>query len=268
MVYWAEDRPSAMAIKHYRFRDGNGLAHPAALFEVRVALRNYPLGTLYSDWIFYRGVKPGGQVVSDYEVSVVHAERLLEIQPPGRRWPAFDDQNLIECLGRQFRRQLWRNYQLGLFSEDGESQQEFIARCRKELYEERWRELSTLRDVFLHRFFEMEQRLEKAIASDLSNPNQQGEKLAQARSLFSEVRQGLSRWLLQGETDPLGADERAWKLDFNLDFQERIDQLRQDFFDLHNRIHQDFENRATSVEPYPVSLATSLKIISRSVLWE
>ena len=60
----------------------------------------------------------------------------------------------------------------------------------------------------------------------------------------------MSRWLLQGETDPLGADERAWKLDFNLDFQERIDQLRQDFFDLHNRIHQDFENRATSVEPY------------------
>ena len=106
------------------------------------------------------------------------------------------------------------------------------------------------------------------IERDLSDPNQHGEKLAEARSLFSEVRKGLSRWLLQGETNPLGADERTWKLDFNLDFQERIDQLRQDFFDLHNRIHQDFETRATSVEPYPVSLANSLEIISRNVLWE
>ena len=145
-----------MAIKHYRFRDGSGLAHPAALFEVRVALRNYPLGTLQSDLVFYKGGKPGGQVVSDYEVSVVHAERLLEIQAPGQRWPAFDDQNLIGCLERQFRRQLWRNYDLGLFSEEGESEQEFIARCREEFREERWKELSTLRDVFLHRFFEME----------------------------------------------------------------------------------------------------------------
>ncbi len=259
-------------VKHYRWAGSPAVHSRRLLFEVKLDLQDVRSGQRFSETLHLKAewLPDGDLEWSRDMVAGVDAARLEEIEAPGAV-PAPSGavaEKLISYLVRHHRLEIFRNYELGLYSAPAETRPDFVERCREALREEKESEMKKLREVFLHRFFEFEQKLKSEIRDGDLDRELKTRVLTRLDELFSEGRDGLSRWFVR-ESDLIGEHDLVWKLKGDPEFQERIDALRADLAARFNEISSKFEEKAASVEQYQIPIQRSaIDVIGVGILWE
>ncbi len=259
-------------MRHYRLRSTETGNQVWLLFELKIDLQDVRSGYRQSDWGLCLAAPWLEDRELDWTVDMVRRfdpGDLEEVNPRQQfPWPDVADQKMISYMVKYYRPQSWRNAALGLFSHPRETRDEFLARCRDSLREERERELRRLREVFYHRFVEMEHRFAAGIEHQQFDEQWKGRRLAEIQHLFNRVGEELSRRFLDLSqpteppaplTDIVGIDP---------DSLQKLQVLRKELVDNCNQVLSDFERQASEIEPYEVPLSyPQVEIVSRAILW-
>jgi hypothetical protein len=202
-------------------------------------------------------------------VERVESSSLQECSPlHSISWPEVADKKLLRYLLQFYRIPLWKNYRLVLYSTPGESKKDFIRRCISAQRDERNVALQKVKDIFLRRFLELEQKFLQITEDDDLGIEGRDQALSRIRDLFSDFRDGFSRCFLNDSLVPLEETDLDWTGNVRIDFQERIDKLRADFVAQYNEVVRSNRQKAECLEVYEVPLAYShVDIVSRGVLW-
>ena len=258
-------------MKHYCLKAKWAPSRPSLLWEVRLDIQDARSGYSGSDSGFFRGPLLDHADVDWTRdlVERVESSSLRECTPPHTiSWPEVADKKLMRHLLQFYRIPLWKNYKLTLYSAPGESKKGFVNRCLSFQREERNVALQKVKDIFLRRFLELEQKFLRLTEDDELDVERKDQALSRIRDLFSDFRDGFSRCFLKESLVPLEETDLDWTGNVRIDFQERIDKLRADFVAQYNEIIRTSQQKAECVEVYEVPLAYShVDIVSRGVLW-
>ena len=258
-------------MNHYVLKGESRPVKPSLFFEteadvrdVRSGYRNSKHGFFQAEWLEDEGLNWTADMVRE-----VDPEWLEEISPPRPlNWPVFGDEKIVHYLGAYYSPRIWRNYALGIYSTAQESETQFIARCGEALLRERSRELNRVREIFLRRFLELEQKLIEAIECEEGEPNERNRRGSVARVLFSKVRDDLESWFRSEDYRLLEPADLAWNLEFHTLLQEKLADLQRELISTYNRINAHFIGQAGEVELYDVSLShLQIAVLSRGILW-
>ena len=260
-------------VKHYSFKGVRRPTSPCLLFEVKVDLQDVRSG--------YRSSATGlfsGQWLGDQEdlhwtedmVSRLDLQDLKVIDPPIQlEWPSCGDERIIHYLRRYARPRIWKNHNLRMYSGARESKTDFIERCRESLAEERSLKMKKIREIFMHRYFELEQRLKLQIVDEKVDEELKMQRLSRITTHFAQAREQLSRCFVRDDDRLLGEGDLVWRLGSYQDLQDRLNDLRLDLVSAYNELINSCVERATGIETYEVPAPRSaIEIVSRNFLWE
>ncbi len=259
-------------MKHYRFRSSDSVAVPSLLFEIKIDLQDMRSGYRYSDW----GLFVEGPWIDDVDLEwtadmVKWLDPTELVETPGKimlAWPELADQKVIRYLTRYYQPRAWKNFNLNLFSHSGESEEDFVSRCREECRERREKDLRKVRELFYHRFVELERRLIAVADQEEPTESWRARRTIRIQDAFNELREHMSRMLLNANR-PISAFPPAPMAEgIGVDGKARFDALCREFLNRYNEVLTDYEAQANQIEPYLVPLAyAQIEIVSRSVLW-
>ena len=260
-------------LRHYRSRANEAGDQVWLLFELKIDLQDVRSGYRDSAWGLYLAAPWLEDKELDWTLDMVRRFEpgdLEEVNPLRHfPWPDFADQKMVGYLVRYYRPQSWKNSGLGLFSHAREGRDEFLARCRDSLREERERGLKKVRELFYHRFVEMEQRLLEGIEQqDHFDEQWRARRMSEIRDLFNRVGEDLSRRFLdvaQRVEHPVPVIQLTG---IDPESLQKLRVLREEFVDRYNQVLADYERQASEIERYEVRLAyPQIEIVSRSILW-
>lgn len=262
-----------MLVKHYRLKAPSpDRVVPGLLFGVRFDYHDLRSGRLGADSGWY--VAP---LVGDSEpdwtrdsVAPVDAGWLEELMPPQQSdWPSDADDRITRYFQRHYRQPIWRHVELSLYSRPRESRGDFIRRCLETLVEERRAALLQVRDLFLRRFLESEERNLRLAEEQEWAPEEADRKAGEIRRVFSEIRDSFSRCFLRDDGGRLTEADLSWEGRLDIEGQERLESLRDEFLDRYNDVTRSFPSRAERIELYEISVDTEdIEIVSRGFLRE
>ncbi len=260
-------------MRHYRLRSAQTGDQVWLLFELKIDLQDVRSGYRDSAWGLFLAAPWLDDRDLDWTQDMVRRfdpDQLEEVRPQRNfPWPDFADQKMIGYMVKYYRPQSWRNSALGCFSHARESREEFLTRCRDLLREERERELKKVREVFYHRFVEMEHRLLGAIERQEEFDDQwKARRMSEIQDLFNRVGEDLSRRFL-GVSQPVQSPMPLQQLaGIDPESLHKLQVLREEFVDRYNQVLEEYERQASEVEPYDVPLSyPQIEIVSRSILW-
>ena len=245
-------------LKHYRLKGTAGtLNHPLILFEIRVDYHDVRSGQSGSETGHFAAV-----VLEDEDldwtpdmVRRVSLEDLEEaVSPFPVDWPESAQSQITRYALKNFRRTAWKNAGLALYSGPGESFEDFTQRCLEELEADRRTAVTQIRDVFLHRFLENEQRMTSRVPEEGWDERTVDARLSEIRDAFSEIRDRFSRCFLNETWEPLTKDDMAWTRLADVEIQERLEALRDELISQHNLAIAEVKRRLTEIEPYELAL--------------
>lgn len=258
-------------MKHFR-RPGEGVpSQPGLLCEVRIDLFDVRSGFSGSETALFAGPwldDPELKWPQDM-VEKLQSSQIEECAPPRRlRWPESAEDTVITYVIESYRPRIWKHSLLGLYGQSSESREEFLQRCRDGLLQERNLEVQKQREIFLHRFLEIEQKLLESLESDDWEPAQRDRQKTRAAGLFSLIRDDFSRCFLRDDFAFLQPHDLNWKAEIPVEFQERLEAVKGEFVEWFNRLNLRFEALAARVESYEVPLSRSqVEVVSCAVLW-
>jgi hypothetical protein len=259
-------------VKHYRFRSSGSVAVPSLLFEIKIDLQDMRSGFRYSDW----GLFVEGPWIDDPElewtadmVKWLDPSDLVEITGDMTLlWPELADQKVIRYLIRYYHPRAWKNTALNLFSNSTETDVDFIARCREEFRDRREKDLRRIRELFYHRFLELEKRLIAQADREEPTESWRARRTIRIQDAFNELREHMSRLLLDANRPISTFLPSPMAEGIGVDGKARFDALSREFLNRYNEVLNDYETQANQIELYLVPLAYSqIEIVSRSVLW-
>lgn len=261
-----------MDVKHYRQKgQRRSTGDSFLLFDVRLDFQDVRSG--------YRGSESGlyyAENLADSELDwtpdMVRATEwaiLQEISAPAPlQWPAEADGRIKRFFLKYYRTTILRNRELNLYSQPSESKKEFIQRTAEHLLEERRSTLAQIRDLFLRRFLEAEQKSLATLEAGEWGPEQSPQVAARIRDAFSEIRDQFSQCFLRDDWQQLQPEDLDWGQELDVESQERLEQLRQEFINLYNKASATLFQRADNVDSYDVTLSHSdIDVVSRAFFW-
>ncbi|GAB4220031.1 MAG: hypothetical protein Kow001_00030 [Acidobacteriota bacterium] len=263
---------TALSVKHYRRIGSSGASELRLLFDVRLDYLDVRSGARGRASLTLAApplVDPELEWTEDLVETAPEAE-LVEIVPPGpASWPGGSEDQMRRFLLRCFRLGIWRNSALGVYSVPGETREDFLRRCIELLSDEQDKALQDIRQVYLRRILELEQRALDSLEHPLWEGEQVDRRAVDIRDAFSEIREIFSRYL---QTPP-GADlavpdVSGWGEKLDVECRERMEKLWMDLLPILNRIRGRLLWRAGQIEPYTMSLNhSSIDIQPRGFLW-
>jgi len=259
-------------VKHYRFRSSESVAVPSLLFEIKIDLQDMRSGFRHSDWGLFLEAPWIEEADLEWTADMVQWLNPSElVETPGKTaltWPELADQKVVRYLTRYYHPRAWRNFCLSLFSHSGENDVEFVARCREECRDRMEKDLRRIRELFYHRFVDLERRL--ITQAELEEPTEswRARRTIRIQDAFSELREHMSRLLLDANRPVAAFPATPLAEGIGVDGKARFDGLCREFLNRYNEVLSDYEAQANQIEPYLVPLAYSqIEIVSRSVLW-
>ena len=243
---------------------------PVLVFEINMQLQDVQSGYRESangffkaSWLEDRDLGWAQDMVCKLE-----EPNLEEITPPSDlHWPDFSEEKIVRYLVSYYRCPIWKNYALGIYSHSSESREEFVQRCRDRLSGQRLGQVKKFQDVFVHRFLELREKLVKDTVEGDWDEAWKRRRLIRIRELFSVVQHDLSRWTADNQdlTFPMEID---WRVEEDPAFQDRLDDLRDEFTATIGRIYRESEQEAKQIEVYEVSVTSSqIEIVSKGIIW-
>ncbi|MFB3902868.1 MAG: hypothetical protein ACE15E_05390 [Acidobacteriota bacterium] len=259
-------------MKHYRFRSSDSLAVPSLLFELKIDLQDMRSGYRYSDWGLFAEAPWIDDLDLEWTADMVKwldpAELVETPVTTVLGWPELADQKVIRYLTRYYRPRAWKSLTLGIFSHCGESQADFINRCREECRDRREKDLRKVRELFYHRFVELERRLISQAEREEPTESWRARRTIRIQDTFNALREQMSRMLLDANQPISAFPPSPLAEGMGVDGKTRFDALCREFLNRYNEVLTDYEAQASQIEPYLVPLAYSqIEIVSRSILW-
>ena len=256
-------------LKHYRFKGSSEARTPSLFFEVKLEMQDVRTGYRGSDQGSFRGTWLEDEELhwTKDMVEWVQLEKLEEFPAPRPiSWQDSFDEKIVHYVMQQYRPQIWKNPEIGLYSGPKESHIEFVERCREELTGERTAEWKQLTDVLHHRSLELEQRLVASV-NELEDAELRVRRMSLIKTLFWNLREDWNR-LFAPDGQPVSLTEEIVRVPVDPDLQEEVQSFRQDLVSRYNQIQEKYEESVASVEPYEVNLSRSqIEISGRGVLW-
>jgi hypothetical protein len=258
-------------VRHYRWRSPSPDGFAAGLlFGVRLDYHDLRSGYLGTDSGWYAAPHVGG-ADPDWApdaVAPVAAERLEEVAPPEQSpWPSDADERITRYFEKHRRQPIWRNLELSLYSRPRESRADFIHRCLETLVDQRRAALLQVRDLFLRRFLESEERNLRLLEEGDWSPEDVDHRAGEIRRVFSEIRDSFSRCFLHDDGRRLTESDLTWEGKLDIEGQERLESLRDEFLDRYKEVTRSFPYRAKRIEPYEISVnSEDIEIVSRGFL--
>ena len=263
---------SGRRIKHYRVKGSEVLrTRPYLLFAVRFDFHDVRSGLSGSESGLFGApllIEPELDWTADM-VRTLESETLEEINPVQPvEWPASADAQITRYFLKNHHTSLWKNSELGIYSQMGESRAEFVDRCIELVSDERRSVLIQVRDVFIHRFLEAEQRALETLEDEAWTAQDRDRRSADLRNAFSEIRESFSRCFLHENLQPLTRKDLFWTGRLDVETEERLETLRDECLSMFNRLTGQVLKRARAVETYEVALNhDEIDIASRGFLW-
>ncbi len=260
------------AVKNYSREGCVTPSRPSLLFQVKIDFQDVRTGgRIFDEGCFRAEWLPDAQMdwARDMVVRCDDVD-LREIDPPLRlQWPDGAEERLLAFLARHYRVRVWRNPELGLYSSPGEEHTEFVQRCREALLAERNAPMRTLREIFHHRYFELEQRLKTETLAGEEGSDLKQNRLARLESVLSEVKEGFNRWFVEEGNQQIRTDDLTREYRCEPGFQERIDGLINDLAARFNRIVSEFEEKASRIDEYEIPINRgAVDVLFVGILWE
>ncbi len=258
-------------MKHFRNISSDSGELCRLFFQIRIEARDVRSGHTFSEGAYFSAEwldEDDLQWTADM-VSVVDPAELEEILPPRDvAWPNSADQKIIRYLTDHYRKQVWRNPSLDLYADPRENKTEFLDRCADVVADERSRELRQIREVFIHRFMQLETRFREQLEAMETDADWRGREFGRVRQLFVEVREELNRWSLCESGELTVPGKPRWKTPLVPELGEQLVDLWGEFAQLYSRINRKYLNTINDVEPYYVTpIHSQLDIVSRGFLW-
>ncbi len=259
-------------MKHYTFRGGQSVGVPSLMFELKIDVQDMRSGYRYSDWGLFIEAPWIDDVDLEWTADMVKWLDPRELEETAGKtvlaWPELADQKAIRYLSRYYQPRAWKNPCLNLFSHAVESQEDFVSRCREECRERREKQLRRIRELFYHRFVELERRLLAQADQEEPTESWRARRTIRIQDAFNELREQMSRLLLDANQPISGFPPISMAEGIGVDGKARFDALCREFLNKYNEVLAEYEVQATQIEPYLVPLAYSqIEIVSRSVLW-
>jgi hypothetical protein len=257
-------------IKHYRLR-GAKAESASLLFHVRLNIQDVRSGYRVEDDEYFEGpwfAESDLHWTRDM-VKKLDGKRLIEVKPSHPvSWPQSADEQIIHYLLHFYRPMIWKNFELNLYSNPYESKEEFVKRCINASREQRQKELERVIDVYLRRFLEVEKKLLAATEEDGWERKTLEDRISQIRQLFSQIRERFSFYAIREESTPVSEADFSWTTAVDIETQERLAALREEFLIQYNRINHTYEEGAKRLESYEVPLShLQIEILGRGCLW-
>jgi len=264
-------REPAVMLKHYRLKGNKGPTRPSALFAVRLDIDNQNSGFRVTEFGHYRGEWLSHSDM-DWARDMVCPVSLAEYKeceaPVPLEWPEYLDRKIISYFTRLKRIPIYFNQYAHLYSEGSESESAFIARCTLALLREREGEIDAIRDIFLHRFLQIEKELLISSGEDSWDPELGEKRAAQIRALFSGIREGFNHLALREYPVRFSIDDFTWAGKVDVESSDRLEDLRADLVNQVNRIVEACREKAAQTEIFEVPVRhTQVFIESRAILW-
>ncbi len=260
-------------LKHFkRIGIGGTLECPFVLFDVRVDYHDVRSGQSGSETGLFSAT-----ILEDEDldwtpdmVRRVSFDELEEtVSPYPVDWPESAQNQITRYMLKHFHRTAWKNVGLALYSGPGESIEDFNQRCLEELVEDRRIAVTQIRDVFLHRFIENEQRVMSRMREEGWDERSLEARLSEIKDAFSEVRDRFSRCFLNESWEPLSAEDLVWTRLADVEAQERLAALRDELISQHNMAIAQVKRRLTEIEPYELALNhADIGVTPIGFLWE
>jgi hypothetical protein len=245
---------------------------PSLLFEIKIDVQDMRSGYRYSDWGLFLEAPWIDDLDLEWTADMVRwLDRTDLVETPVTTvlaFPELADQKAVRYLTRYYQPRAWKSFCLSLFSHSGESQADFIGRCREECRDRREKDLRRVRELFYHRFVELERRLITQAEQDEPTESWRARRTIRIQDAFSELREHMSRALLNANQPVSAFPPSRMAEGIGVDGKARFDALCHEFLSRYNEVLTDYEDQANQIEPYLVPLAYSqIEIVSRSVLW-
>jgi len=232
--------------------------------DVRSGLQRSDLGFFEADWLEDPDLDWTRDMVRRLESTVLQGTTPRE----GVELPSFVDEKITRYFTRYYRTPLYRNYGLDLYSLPHESRDDFRSRCEELLLDEFTRAFLKEKEIFVHRFLDLEQKQLKLLEEEKLEYVIHQWRSNQIQEIFSQVREALNRCTLHGLNRDFFEDLQ-WTAQLPPDGQDRLQDLWLEFSSRYHRIREDFQKRVDAIEPYEAPLARSqIEIVSRGILWK
>lgn len=263
---------SVKEVKHYLLRGAGVPNEPNLVFNVEIDWQDVRSGYRGLEKIFLRSAWLTAEepLWTPDMVTAISPEELQPIAPPSDlEVPQGSGGRMKDFLNRFYRRKIWKNQQMGVYSKAFESKGEFISRCRESLYEPREREMAALRELFLRHLLELENRALLQVENDEMGDALRTTLLSNVRDVFALVREDMSRCFVRDDHRRLRPEELDWSILFVPDLHDRMIDLRNDLVTRFNQISESFERRATAVEEHLISASRSdIQIAETGIVWK
>jgi hypothetical protein len=256
--------------KHYKLIGSPGKS-PALLFgiqidiqDVRSGFRNSEHQLLRAPWLDQEELK-----WTEDLISVVETGELKEIaRPVPLEWPHQADQAMLQYLVEHRCYWIWRNHELGIFSNSWEGREDFVARCMGILDLQREPEMKRLREVYFHRFVELEDRLARDIENCAWDEEWKLKSRVLLRDVFSGAKDNLSRFFASDDIRQLLELDRQVPGFILPEVGEKLQELTRELISKLSEVASVYHWKACQVEPYDVKPSYSqVQIITRGILW-
>jgi hypothetical protein len=260
------------SLKHFTHKGSERCETPYLLFVVEIGFQDVRSGYRLAESVLIQSewLDDASAVWTPDMVRFLEPVVLEEIPPPAALELSQDlDEVVISFLVKNYHHRVWKNPDISLYSTSSETEEEFVERCRESLMSERSERIRSLRELFMHRFFELEQRAQDMLEAEELNEGLRRSLPSIVADVFSEAREDLSRCFVRDDYQVLKLSDLDWKLPVLPDVEDRLLDLRNDLISSYNEISESLEQRAAVVEPYTVSVnRSSVDIVSVGVLWE
>jgi len=260
-----------MKVNHYALQGlVAGNPGPQLLFQVKVDLQHVRSAYRYSDtFLLVAEWLAADSVWTPDMVHRIAPDRLVPIDPPSPSEPPADaDGRMLSFLMRHLRFQLWRNDYLKVYSNPGESRDDFLSRCRELLLDGRTQEMRGIRELWLHRFSELETKARQYLDSEEMDRSLKVNLAAQTGEVFARIREDLNRTFGEESCLPVQAADLKWDLNFCPDVHDRLQDLGRDMIQAYNDVCMQFKEMASDIEAYEITLGRSdLDVMIKGLVW-
>ena len=261
-----------MKLNHYSSNPSESLARPCLLFEIRLDVQDVRSGYRGSENFLLKAqwVRQEDGVWTPDMVERVDGESLRQIEAPSElEAPADVEERMMSYLLRYHRLKVWRNYPLGIYSAPLESRHDFIQRCMERFLEQRSERLRNLRELYTHRFGELEKKALESVETAEMNGTLRSNLTMTIKTTFGDFRESLSRWFVRDDYQMMDADELDWSLEACPDVHDRLADVKRDLVNSCNGINSELVSLANQVETHEISPNHSdIEVAVKGVLWE
>ena len=197
---------------------------------------------------------------TDEIIQDANIDRIKDIMPQAARLrplPEFVDAGYVDAvknlyferLTQSWKKILYRNSELDIYSGAGESKEEFIVRCREHFWGQMREELNQMRVIFNRIQEQLKEKYLGISESELSE-SESITPAANDRAIYSRYAEHIASMFLSAASKNIPTAADTPRMDKNSELEERLIALTADARGKILRLYEDYESKSVFADEY------------------